>query len=52
MADQFTGLLLELYETQQATAYSNLVVGIVFGEGFFIPRLVREMMAHRRTLFF
>lgn len=35
MADQFTGLLLELYETQQATAYSNLVVGIVFGEVFF-----------------
>ena len=32
MAEQYIGILLELYDTQQATAYSNLVVGIVFGE--------------------
>jgi hypothetical protein len=32
MSDAVTGLLLELYETNTATAYSNLVVGIVFGE--------------------
>jgi len=27
-----TELLLELHESQQATAWSNLLVGIVFGE--------------------
>lgn len=31
MAEQYIGILLDLYDTQQATAYSNLVVGIVFG---------------------
>ncbi|KAI9449525.1 hypothetical protein F5148DRAFT_1247327 [Russula earlei] len=31
MSDQATDLLLELYDIQQATAYSNLAVGIVFG---------------------
>jgi hypothetical protein len=30
-----TELLLELYDTQQATAYGNLVVGIVFGEYYY-----------------
>ncbi len=32
MSDSVAGLLLELYETNRATAYSNLLVGIVFGE--------------------
>lgn len=32
MSDAVAGLLLELYETNRATAYSNLLVGIVFGE--------------------
>jgi hypothetical protein len=32
MSDAVAGLLFELYETDRATAYSNLLVGIVFGE--------------------
>jgi hypothetical protein len=32
MSDSVAGLLLELYEMNRATAYSNLLVGIVFGE--------------------
>jgi hypothetical protein len=32
MSDPVAGLLLVLYETNRATAYSNLFVGIVFGE--------------------
>lgn len=32
MSDAVAGLLFELYETNRATAYSNLLVGIVFGE--------------------
>jgi len=32
MSDQVTALLLELYDTQRAMTYSNLAVGIVFGE--------------------
>ncbi|KAN0103693.1 hypothetical protein V8E52_011718 [Russula decolorans] len=31
MSDAVAGLLFELYETDRATAYSNLLVGIVFG---------------------
>jgi hypothetical protein len=30
-----TELLLELYDTQQAAAYGNLFVGIVFGEHYY-----------------
>ena len=32
MSDAIAGLLFELYDTNRATAYSNLLVGIVFGE--------------------
>jgi hypothetical protein len=32
MSDSVAGLLFELYETNRATAYSNFLVGIVFGE--------------------
>jgi hypothetical protein len=32
MSDPATELLLALYETHRATAYSNLFVGIIFGE--------------------
>ncbi|KAI0273915.1 hypothetical protein BGY98DRAFT_997810 [Russula aff. rugulosa BPL654] len=31
MSDSVTGLLFEMYETNRETAYSNLLVGIVFG---------------------
>jgi len=31
MSDSIVGLLFELYETDRATAYSNFLVGIVFG---------------------
>jgi hypothetical protein len=31
MSDSVAGLLLELYETDRTTAYSNLLVGFVFG---------------------
>jgi len=41
MAEQYIGILLELYDTQQATAYSNLVVGIVFGGSTFsVPKIL------------
>jgi len=54
MADAYIGILLELYDTHQATAYSNLVVGIVFGESSPNPKILfaRLMMAHRRLFFF
>jgi hypothetical protein len=32
MSDSVAGLLLELYETDRTTAYSQLLVGFVFGE--------------------
>ena len=32
MSDSVAGLLFELYETDRTTAYSNLFVGIIFGE--------------------
>ena|SRR6266478_1426316 len=32
MSDSVAGLLIDLYETNRATACSNLLVGIVFGE--------------------
>ena len=32
MSDPIAGFLFELYRTDTATAYSNLLVGIVFGE--------------------
>lgn len=32
MSDPIAGFLFELYRTNTATAYSNLLVGIVFGE--------------------